>query len=109
VLTLEIHEPSHEIKINPIEWKKKQREILNKKWQEMKFEKRNAIKKIKKKTIIKNRDQIWCKNKLKSNNKEWNWKQNSNRKGFKKIKRIKIKYKNQIRSNDQDKVEGKIN
>jgi hypothetical protein len=39
----------------------------------MKFEKRNAIKKIKK-TIIKNRDQIWCKNKLKSNNKEWNWK-----------------------------------
>ena len=49
MLTLEIHEPSHEIKINPIEWKKKQREILNKKWQEMKFEKRNAIKKIKKK------------------------------------------------------------
>jgi hypothetical protein len=50
VLTLEIHEPSHEIKINPIEWKKKKkrREILNKKWQEMKFEKRNAIKKIKK-------------------------------------------------------------
>ena len=46
MLTLEIHESSHEIKINPIEWKKK---ILNKKWQEMKFEKRNAIKKIKKK------------------------------------------------------------
>ena len=71
--------------------KRRRREILNKKWQEMKFEKRNAIKKIKKKTIIKNRDQIWCKNKLKSNNKEWNWKQNSNRKGFKKIKRIKSK------------------
>jgi len=41
--------------------------------------------------IIKNRDQIWCKNKLKTNNKEWNRKQNSNRKGFKKIKRMKSK------------------
>jgi len=85
------------------------KKILNKKWQYMKFEKRNAIKKIKK--IIKNRDQIWCKNKLKTNNKEWNWKQNSNRKGFKKNQKneVKIKYKNQIRSNDQDKIEEKIN
>ena len=56
----------------------------------------NAIKKgsktNKKYSNKKNEDQIWHKNKLKSNVEGWNWKQNSISKSFKKIKKIRTKF-----------------